>query len=38
VLEAKLADMPSKGRSNLKTIEGLIDIVIKKYSDIGFDA
>ncbi|MEB0263463.1 MULTISPECIES: recombinase family protein [unclassified Mucilaginibacter] len=33
VLEAKLADMPSNGDS-LKTVEGLLDIVIQKYSDI----
>lgn len=33
VLEAKLADMPNKGDS-LKTIEGLLDIVIEKYADI----
>ncbi|WP_243837281.1 hypothetical protein [Mucilaginibacter gilvus] len=33
VLEAKLSDLPSKGES-LKTVEGLLDIVIQKYSDI----
>jgi len=32
-LEAKLSDLPSKGES-LKTIEGLLDIVIERYSDI----
>lgn len=33
VLEAKLADLPNKGES-LRTIEGLLDIVIAKFSDI----
>jgi site-specific DNA recombinase len=32
-LEAKLSDMPNKAES-LKTIEGLLDIVIQKYSNI----
>jgi site-specific DNA recombinase len=33
LLEAKLADMPSKGDS-LKTIEGLLDMVIGRYTNI----
>ncbi len=33
ILEAKLADTPNKADS-LKTIEGLLDIVINKYSNI----
>jgi site-specific DNA recombinase len=33
MLEAKLADMPNKAEG-LKTIEGLLDIVIEKYSNI----
>ena len=33
ILEAKLADMPNKA-DGMKTIEGLLDIVIEKYSNI----
>ncbi len=33
ILEAKLADMPNKAES-LKTIDGLLDIVIQKYTNI----
>jgi site-specific DNA recombinase len=33
MLEAKLSDMPNKAES-LKSIEGLLDIVVQKYSNI----
>lgn len=33
MLEAKLADMPNKGES-MKTVEGLLDIVIKQFTNI----
>ena len=33
LLEAKLADLPNKGE-NLRTIEGMIDIVIERFTDI----